>query len=63
MCVGAERSFSEVNGAETPFVFSSFILDEIGHISYSTFHFCGQIPVVGTYLSQYITFQDLCEDG
>lgn len=63
MCVGVERSFSEVNGVETPYVLSSFILDEIGHISYKTIHFCGQIPAVRTYLSQYIAFQDLSEDG
>lgn len=63
MCVGVERFLSEVNGVETPSVLSSFILDEIGHLSYNTFHFCGQIPSVGTYSSQYITFQDLSEDG
>uniref|UniRef100_A0A162A7F0 Uncharacterized protein n=1 Tax=Daucus carota subsp. sativus TaxID=79200 RepID=A0A162A7F0_DAUCS len=47
MCVGAQRSLYDVNGVETPSMLSFFILDEIGHLSYSAFHFCGQIPAVG----------------
>lgn len=60
MCDKTVRSFSEVNGVETPIELSSFILDEIGHLNYQ---FCCQIPAVARYLGQVVTFKDLSEDG
>ncbi|KAF8402516.1 hypothetical protein HHK36_010601 [Tetracentron sinense] len=64
MCVNADNSFSNVDEVVAPFELPFFVLDEIGHITYSTSLLCAQmLNRIVSYRNPVVLKHDLCEDG